>query len=140
MISVILTCQNAANSLERCLDSLRDQNLQPAEIICVDDGSCDNTSAILDAYAMGSLKQMRIIKHPKPRGLGAARNTGVAASQGDYLSFVDSSDTVHPDFLKHLYDNIIHFQSEVACCRIHHQDPVSGNFHYASNQPPWMLN
>ncbi|MBL6734547.1 MAG: glycosyltransferase family 2 protein [Shewanellaceae bacterium] len=140
MLSVIITCQNAANGLKRCLESLRAQSLQPAEIICIDDGSTDNTFEILEAYATQTLKQMQILKHPKPLGLGAARNTGVAASQGDYVSFVECGDTLHPDFLKHLHDNISHFDSEVACCRIHHQDPVSGDFHHAPNQPPWMLN
>ena len=138
MISVIVTCYNVAKYVEHCLDSIRTQSLPPNEIICVEDCSTDNTLQILQAYHKRHPNTIRIVKHPENRGIGAARNTGVQASTGDYLGFVDSDDFLHPDFFKALYQNIVAFDADIAYCRIKHQEAFKGSFVNFIHQPPKM--
>jgi hypothetical protein len=90
-VSVIVPNYNYAKTLGACLDSVRAQTLRPVEVIVVDDASTDASVAI--ARAAGCT----VIVHPVNRGVSAARNTGVAASTGDILFFLDSDVALEPD-------------------------------------------
>ncbi len=93
-VSVIVPVYNSQNSLRKCLDSLLNQKLQDIEIICVNDGSTDNSLKILEEYAQ---KDFRIrILNQKNSGAGTARNMGIKNARGQYISFVDSDDFVSP--------------------------------------------
>ena len=104
-ISVIIPVYNAAATLLRCLDSLLAQTFRDFEIICVDDGSTDESLALLqDAAARRAADgDVRIVVlHQSNTGTFVARKRGVAAARGDYLCFVDPDDTVKPRFLEKL--------------------------------------
>ena len=114
-ISVIVPVYKVEDYLHRCVDSILAQTFEDFELILVDDGSPDRCGEICDAYAK---KDSRIhVIHQKNGGLSAARNAGLdwvfAGSNSQWLTFVDSDDWVHPDFLKAMYQSI-----EVTGCRI----------------------
>ncbi|NLZ56581.1 MAG: glycosyltransferase family 2 protein [Clostridiaceae bacterium] len=103
-ISVIVPAYNAEKWLHECIDSLLNQKY-PAdryEIIAVNDGSRDDSGAILDEYARRDPRVRPI--HQENQGLGGARNSGIAAAVGEYFAFVDSDDRVTPDFLSAFAD------------------------------------
>lgn len=94
LISVIVPAYNVENYIAKCLDSILNQTYKNLEIIVVDDGSTDNTLAIIDSY---SAKDNRIKAiHQDNMGVAAARNAGLLAATGDYYGFVDSDDTIEP--------------------------------------------
>ena len=100
-ISIIVPVYNVEKYLERCLDSLINQTLKDIEIICINDGSTDNSSEILKEYAK---KDSRIIIiNQNNQGISVARNNGMNKAKGKYIGFVDSDDWVDLDFFEKLY-------------------------------------
>ena len=100
-VSVIVPVYNVEKYLKDCLDSVVNQTLEDIEIICVNDGSTDNSLAILEDYAK---KDSRIkIINQKNKGLSGARNTGMKYVQGEYILFLDSDDWLNDDALFELY-------------------------------------
>ena len=99
VLSLIVPVYNVEAYLQKCVDSLLVQDLPEAdyEIILVDDGSTDNSGQLCDKLAIGR-NNIRVIHQPN-RGLGAARNTGIAAAGGTYIQFVDSDDYLCPNVL-----------------------------------------
>lgn len=91
-LSIVVPSFNVETYLLECVSSLRASTYSNREIILVNDGSTDNTPELCDQLA-DKFSDVRVI-HQENRGLGPARNTGVAASEGDLLAFVDSDDTV----------------------------------------------
>lgn len=95
--SIIIPVYNSEPYLEKCLDSILDQNYPDFEVILIDDGATDRSGAICDEYA---LKDARIrVFHEKNGGVSFARNKGLSVACGKYISFVDSDDWVAPDYL-----------------------------------------
>lgn len=104
MISIIIPIHNTAPYLRECLDSLICQSHQDWEGILIDDGSTDGSGNICDDYA---LKDQRIrVIHQHNQGLVKTRNTGLQESSGEFITFLDSDDSVHPQWLETLYDII----------------------------------
>lgn len=101
-ISVISPVHNSEEYLKRCVDSILSQTLSDIEVIFIDDASEDGSYNMLKSYA-DSDPRVLIIKLDKNIGSGGARNLGIEAARGKYLSFVDSDDTIAPDFLELLY-------------------------------------
>ena len=103
-ISVIVPVYNVEQYLPRCVNSILSQSYPNFELILVDDGSPDNCGAICDEYARRDFR-VRVI-HQANGGLSAARNAGIdwafANSNSQWLTFIDSDDWVHPDYLKTL--------------------------------------
>ena len=108
-ISVVVPVYNVEKYLAKCIDSILNQTFCDFELILVDDGSSDNCGTICDEYAMID-KRVRVI-HQKNSGVSNAKNTGIAASNGEYLFFVDSDDYVASDCLTTLVDHL-----EKDCC------------------------
>lgn len=100
-VSVIMPVYNAGRYLRQCMDSLISQTLHNIEIICVDDGSTDDSVAILEEYARKD-SRVRIICQSNS-GAGAARNNGMQYAVGEYLSILDCDDFFEPDMLKKSY-------------------------------------
>lgn len=103
-ISLVIPVYNVEKYLPQCLDSVINQTWKNLEIICVNDGSPDNSAAILEQYAAQD-PRFKIIDRPNG-GLSAARNTGLEHATGDYIFFLDSDDYINPECLKELADNI----------------------------------
>ena len=100
-VSVIVPVYNAERYLGQCMDSITGQTLKEIEIICVDDGSEDNSAEILRQYRERD-KRVRIVRQENA-GAGAARNRGLAEASGEYLSFLDADDFFEPDMLECAY-------------------------------------
>lgn len=100
-VSVIIPVYNVENYIEKCLDSVCNQTLQDIEIICVNDGSRDNSMEVVQRRAKAD-KRMVILEQEN-KGLSAARNAGLEAAQGEYVLFLDSDDTLVLHALEHLY-------------------------------------
>ena len=96
-LSVIIPVYNSLSTLDRCVESVLSQNVDGMEVILVDDGSTDGSSALCDSIAARN-GSVRVIHRPNG-GLSAARNTGIDAAQGEWLSFVDSDDALVPGTL-----------------------------------------
>ncbi len=96
-VSVIIPVHNRAWSIKRAIDSALCQSLPPCELIVVDDGSTDRTADILKSYG----DRIVSISLGRPQGVSAARNIGVEASRGKWLSFLDSDDKWDKDKLLH---------------------------------------
>ena len=101
---------NAAPYLRRCVDSLLAQTFTDHEVILVDDGSTDGSSAICDEY-IHNCTRVRA-KHQQNAGVSTARNRGIEAARGEYISFVDADDWVEPEFLQVFMDVITKSKSE----------------------------
>jgi glycosyltransferase involved in cell wall biosynthesis len=99
-ISVIIPCYNSGEHLARCIDSVLKQDPLPWEIICVNDGSTDDTGVILDNYRRSYSTLVKIIDQQNA-GASAARNRGLRAAEGDYVQFLDADDALLPGKLSH---------------------------------------
>ena len=97
-VSVIIPVYNAEKYLAECLDSIVCQTLSDIEIICVNDGSSDNSLSLLEAYSRKD-NRFKIINQENS-GPGVARNTGINVASGEYIFFVDSDDTIFPETLE----------------------------------------
>lgn len=101
-VSVIVPVYNTKKYLHKCLDSLINQTLKDIEIICINDGSTDNSLKILNDYAQ---KDNRIkVLSQENKKQGAARNAGLEIATGEYIGYVDSDDWVDSDFYEKLYN------------------------------------
>lgn len=98
LVSVVVPVYNVEKYIAKCLDSLCNQTYKNLEIIVVDDSSPDNSGMIIKKYQEKD-KRIRYIKRYNG-GLGAARNTGIKESKGDYICFVDSDDWVTSDYVE----------------------------------------
>ena len=97
-MSVIIPVYNAQEYLRQCLDTVAGQTLENIEIICVDDGSTDSSAQILSEYAAADPRF--VVLRQENAGAGAARNKGLSAAKGRYLSFLDSDDFFEADMLE----------------------------------------
>ena len=100
-ISVVMPVYNAHDYLRDSMDSIINQTLKEIEIICVDDGSTDDTLAILQEYADQD-HRVRVISQENG-GAGAARNNGMKYATGEYLSILDCDDFFEPNMLEESY-------------------------------------
>lgn len=101
-ISIIVPVYNVEEYLQQCLDSIVSQSLKDIEIICVDDGSTDNSAKILDEIGA---KDSRIkVVHKENAGYGAAMNVGLDMAIGEYVGIVESDDYVLPQMYETLYN------------------------------------
>ena len=101
-ISIIIPVYNTSKYLPECLDSILNQSFSDFEVICVNDGSTDDSLDVLRDYESRD-GRIKIITQ-KNRGAAAARNTGLENVSGNYVLFVDSDDYLSPDALEKLYD------------------------------------
>ena len=99
-VSAIVPVYNVEKYIYRCVDSILNQTFSDFELILVDDGSPDNCPQICDEYAK---KDSRIkVIHKENGGLSSARNAGLDIASGEWISFIDSDDWIHKDYLLYL--------------------------------------
>lgn len=124
-VSVIVPFYNVEAYLADCVDSILAQGFIDFEVLLVDDGSPDGSRAIARQYARRD-PRVRLLTRPNG-GLGAARNTGVRAARGEFLTFVDSDDLLPPDALGRLVD----------CARRTRSDMVVGGVERFDSARTW---
>ena len=133
LVSVIIPVYKAEEFIRKCVGSVMAQTLQDIEIICVDDGSPDNSLAILKELAVED-DRVKVISQPNG-GAGAARNNGLRHATGEYLSFLDADDFFEPNMLEEAY----------RCAEAHRADFVvfnSDQYHMDKDafvEVPWVL-
>lgn len=112
LISIIIPIYNVEKYLRRCLDSVVKQAYRNIEIVLVDDGSPDGCPGICDEFASAD-ERIKVI-HKENEGLAEARNVGVSAATGEYISFVDSDDFVSLKYVEILYKGITKFDAAIS--------------------------
>src|ERR1700691_732220 len=98
-ISVVVPAYNAAVYLPHAIDSVLAQTYPDWEIVIVDDGSTDNTCAVVDSYRPTLQDKLQYIHQPN-RGVSAARNTGIRAARGQFIALLDGDDVWLPHRLE----------------------------------------
>lgn len=101
-VSVIIPVYNVENYLKECLDSVCRQSLKDIEIICINDGSTDNSLNILKDYQKQD-NRLKIFSQNN-YGPGNARNVGMDNADGEYILFIDSDDYIRDDVIEQLYN------------------------------------
>ncbi|MEV1168094.1 glycosyltransferase family 2 protein [Nonomuraea sp. NPDC049784] len=113
VLSVIVPFYNVEKYIGPCLDSIAAQTLDDLEVICVDDGSADGGSAVVESRQADD-RRISLIRQDN-QGVGRARNVGVRRATGRYLAFVDGDDTVPRDAFKRLVSSLESTGSDLAC-------------------------
>jgi glycosyltransferase involved in cell wall biosynthesis len=114
-VSVIIPVFNGENYLSRCLQSVCQQTIPEVEIIVINDGSTDGTSRVVSTF-IKSYPWVRLIDLPTNMGVSYARNWGIKEATGEYLTFVDGDDSIHPNMLEQMYHSAIYHQVPLMIC------------------------
>lgn len=125
-ISVVVPVYNVENYLPECLDSLINQTLSDIEIICVNDGSTDNSLSILEDYAQNDNRIKIIIQ--ENMGLSGARNTGLDYVNGKYVFFLDSDDWIELNALDDLFNYAEKLDLEITIFQLNHFNQSNKTF------------
>ncbi len=123
-ISVIIPVYNASKTLDKCLESVVRQTFKDLEIICVDDGSTDDSAEKLAGWQQ---KDDRIkVLRQENKGGGIARNKGLKQATGEYVHFLDSDDSLQLKAYKYMYDKIHNTKADVCFCQYYYIDAITG--------------
>ncbi len=148
-VSVCVPVYNASKYLPECLDSLINQTLKDIEIVCVDDGSTDDSLTILQGYAR-RYRNIKVI-HQENKGLGGARDAGIQNATGEFIGFLDADDKVGVRMYETLYNLAKQQNAEIAFCNLQffpkgektnkkvwynpYRGEISGEFLHRNTQP-----
>lgn len=132
-VSVIIPVYNTQKYLEKCLNSLLSQSLRDIEIICIDDGSTDNSLDILNKFAQND-KRIKVLTQ-KNKGQSVARNVGIRVAKGEYIGFIDSDDWADENMFEKLYKNANKYDSDISMCSISVYDEKTGEY---STKDPYL--
>lgn len=121
LITIVVPVYNTEKYLGECLDSLLSQTYENIEIICVNDGSKDNSQNVIDEYIK---KDSRIVSCSiNNSGAASARNKGIDVfiqrDKSNYITFVDSDDTVENDFIEKLYETLTKYNAKCSTCNLY---------------------
>lgn len=113
-LSIIVPVYNAQATLDKCLDSLLEQDIQNYEVICVDDGSTDSSFEILSNY---KIKYSHLSVYKKNNGgQASARNLALSHALGDFISFVDSDDWIEKNMYRLILTTMEKEESDIGVC------------------------
>lgn len=113
LVSVIIPVYNVEQYLDKCVQSVINQTYKNIEIILVDDGSPDKCPKMCDEYSVCD-KRIKVI-HKSNGGLSDARNAGIDAASGEYITFIDSDDYVEHNYVDLLVKEIIEYNADISC-------------------------
>ncbi len=116
LVTVIIPVYNREKHIKNCLEIVTNQTYKNLEIIVVNDGSSDNSMNIVKQYP-----SVKIINHPKNKGLAAARNSGIDNANGEYIHFMDDDDKINNSFYEKLLNASIETNADMSCCGMIHQ-------------------
>lgn len=111
-VSIIIPIYNTEKYIEKCLNSIVNQTLRDIQIICVNDGSTDNSMIIVRKFANND-SRIKIIEQENKKQ-GAARNAGMKIATGEYIGFIDSDDWIDLDYYEKLYNTAKKYNSDIA--------------------------
>lgn len=114
MISIIIPVYNDEKYIKQCLDSVLNQTYKDFEVLCMDDGSNDNTISLLKNYVEKD-SRIRLFQNTH-KGPGWQRNFGIENSNGDFIAFMDHDDIVDSEWLEKLYRNLVDNNVDISCC------------------------
>lgn len=114
LISIVVPIFNVEEYLERCISSILMQTYANIEVILVNDGSPDKCGDICDYYS--KLDNRITVVHKENGGLSDARNVGLEISKGEYITFIDSDDWIHKEYISKLYELIKKTNSDISVC------------------------
>lgn len=114
VVSIVIPVYNVEPYLRPCLDSVVNQTMTEIQVICINDGSTDGSSAILEEYA--GRDQRILVINKKNEGQGIARNTALERVRGKYVLFVDADDWVEPKLCESLQDRADAEQADIVFC------------------------
>ena len=114
IVSVLVPVYNVEKYLPRCLESILQQTLSDIEVICVNDGSTDQSAQILENYA--EIDKRIIVITKENGGLPSARNAALNKACGKYIGFVDSDDYIQPDMFEKLVNTAEKKSSDIVIC------------------------
>lgn len=130
-VSIIVPVFNTSKYLRQCLDSIINQTLRDIEVICVDDGSNDNSLDILKEYQQHD-SRIKVLTQ-KHKRQGAARNYGISIATGEYIGFVDSDDWCESDMFEKLYKRAKETDSDITMCAVTTFNDNNSNEYSKSN-------
>ena len=110
-VSVLIPVYNVSLFLEESISSVLNQNLEDIELICVNDGSTDNSLEMLEEYAKKD-KRVKVF-NKENGGCGSARNMALTKAGGEFIYFFDPDDRILPDTLKRAYENAVKNESDL---------------------------
>jgi len=114
LVSIIIPVFKVEKYLKRCIDSIISQTYKNIEIILVDDGSDDNCPKICDEYK--KIDSRIVVIHKKNGGLSDARNYGIKEAKGEYITFVDSDDTIEQNYVDCLLETLLKNNADISVC------------------------
>ncbi|MEO6347160.1 MAG: glycosyltransferase [Aquaticitalea sp.] len=116
IISIIVPVYNVEKFLIRCIESLLNQSYKKIEIILINDGSTDHSGNICNNYR-DTHTNIKVLHHEHSSGsAGSSRNSGLKMATGDYISFIDSDDWIHPEMMNSMLNAIKINKTEIAEC------------------------
>jgi len=116
-VSIIIPCYNAERFLDEVFVGLEKQTFKNFELICINDGSKDNTLSVLRSWEKRSSLKITVIDKENG-GVSAARNDGIKAARGKYILFLDADDMYHKAYIERLFNAIEETGADVAYCRL----------------------
>lgn len=133
-VSIIVPCYNVAAYVDSCLESLVRQTLRNIEIICINDGSTDETWTHLLRWKE---KDSRIILlNQRNAGVSAARNAGLDAARGLYVGFADPDDYMDPEMYSRLFSAALEYDADIVECGNHVFEDSSDRIIEAKRRSP----
>ena len=133
LISIIVPVYNTDQYLSQCLHSILNQTYMDLEVICIDDGSTDQSFGILQKFASQD-SRMKVFRQEN-QGQGKARNNGLLHASGEFVIFLDSDDWFEPDFLDGMIKEARHTEADITICCSDEFDTNTRKFGNGS----WML-
>ena len=133
---MIVPVYNVEQYLPRCLDSLLSQTWKNLELIVVNDGSSDDSWAVMQDYAQRDMR-VRIFRKENA-GVSAARNFGLERVKGEYIAFVDSDDYVEPQYLEWLYGALERGGTKLSVCDVKSERNDSAQVVFSASLPTEM--
>lgn len=118
-ITIIIPNYNCSKYIEKCLNSIVNQNIKKYEIIIVDDCSIDNSIEVIENYIKSNSNSIKLLKNDSNRGAGYSRNKAIKEASYDILSFIDADDYVEDNYYEELLNTMIEEKSDVVVCDIY---------------------
>lgn len=124
LISVVIPCYNVAPYLRRCIDSILNNTYRNLQVICINDGSTDDTLEILRSYN----DERMVVVDQKNKGLSLSRNVGIEKAEGEFISFIDSDDWVHKEYYERMLDVQRKTQADIVITKIYTTNEFCDDF------------